>query len=1325
MKFVVFCFGICALVTGCRDKKANIPSPAPDTGESAGAEPAGSKYAFAARASAATPEQVASTLRVRVKVGGLASKSYVGALLHREEVGSVPGLQGKSRCVLALLSGWSESQLRDPQSIIFIHRNQLNAQGELQEMSYPARVLQFDQQSGLAALGYTEKFSSTLDAGYRIVRESSSGDAAQLVRTWSGSDSSFGVARSRMPRALPPIQFETGVFVTKDGLHGAGQFSRAASEAVPDDSPALVSHPDRLIGFLRPLEKQHAAVLLPVSRFELDLKVPLIELVGIGFGKVQGAKVPISIATKPADGASQPSFLSLRVLSLPPGTTPGEATRATREPIDTERVLNLVPGNSQGWRSNLPAPPAEAGEAVYLLQLGWPAFPESSEPSVFSRPVVVKLRQDKEGVISTVEGAQNLNEAAGTPQGVTASFPLEAAVSDLHEMAGGREVLFRMEGAPYWKRFSLTRNEWLPLPEINLSNAHLTGNLTALYVLDRGAAELRKYSLVDLRLLQTAKLPTGREYVAALAGCNTERGPVHVLAKDEVIVLTPDTLERQDYAFAAHPRKRRHEFKFWPEDSFDASGDGLTFGRYQSRGWAGDNYRYFHSQTLGVVRQLYDVATSAETEFGSGVAGAYSMTGHRWLITVATPTGEQIITAEPTGTKPSVRWLVPNAPVILRYTPSDDRAIPAQAARIKCFSYFDSTHFATIETPELSGEFANLSLLQNDRWTVFDPYSLRLGVLARDRKKWVVHSILPVGDRNQPVLINWPETSLSRGGEFRFKPLLLGGANFSAEVLGLKTPAAMHVAEGEISLSLAGDELASLFLLNLKVPSKNSGLAYAIPLHLIGPDLPLVAPAAALPDQINSFAAGFKTLAAPKENVRALHSTVHTFSEPVRQVLGPVAGHLILVRDSQQVDFFSLETRKIARTIPSPQKASYYTGAGALFEYDSTTRTLARITVPDARRERTMTLPNGLRMHALAIGTHAASPLTLVVEKIQGQAAEHWGGLSLTLTQFDRGIVVLNSHTLQTGSWAQPILWQEPRQQALAGNPLNVGSLTERPYPLPCSHSGQFVTFSHIFLALGRGRSVAAPFPDNAVLLALHHGLYPPSGSISGMRVANSAGTIFNGGISDEFNMKNPGAAHVTPCGRYRLVDISGSSEGGDALEVRTVENNRELFRLGRLAIYRRDFDGINEQVRRRVTVLGNNGPLVVLAGNGRLLQVVDFDIPRLALELKRTEFHVTSQPAPCVVAGSTLEYQIEVNNPEAVPTFRLRNPTSGVTLTPRGRLHYSAAQVTKPTRVQISTEIESKDGQTILHEFVIFVLPAAQSNAPPAPTRFQPHKTI
>lgn len=98
----------------------------------------------------------------------------------------------------------------------------------------------------------------------------------------------------------------------------------------------------------------------------------------------------------------------------------------------------------------------------------------------------------------------------------------------------------------------------------------------------------------------------------------------------------------------------------------------------------------------------------------------------------------------------------------------------------------------------------------------------------------------------------------------------------------------------------------------MKVSGKDGGdLTYQVPLHLSGPQQVIAASGAGTPEDLDVLAPRFKSMAASKDRTLPLRTTVHPFPEPLRAVLGPVAGHLVLVGEKGHADFFSIEARKI------------------------------------------------------------------------------------------------------------------------------------------------------------------------------------------------------------------------------------------------------------------------------------------------------------------------------------------------------------------------------------------------------------------------------
>ncbi|MEI8107142.1 MAG: hypothetical protein WCI46_04935 [Verrucomicrobiota bacterium] len=1306
--------------SACKPRRSGETGQLPITPEAPAVETAGVSPARTASAPALpgpTKEQSASTVRVRVASGGLPPQDYTGALLHRDELKEFPAMQGKHRCVLALLKGWTGAQLRGGGCKIFVMRNPLDGQTVARENPRRARLLQFDEASGLAALDYVESFEAKEDAGYRIERSAFAGGKAAVLRTFSAS-------------GAQPLDVESGQAEISADSAAILRFPPSEGAAERDAGPAVVAAPATLIGFVG--DEKPAAKVAAVREFKLALETPMLKPTAIGFGVPQGVmagasatvmKIGIAIMTESENPALKPQRAHLYAVDAPQEPDLSAALgAASGRRIGGKVFETMMPSRMKPneWQSRLTAPEKEGEERVYLLQLGWPAFPNDGEDAIFSRPFLVKLRYQDGKVVPTVQGLKNLNERTAGAESHTAKFPLEAAVIDMHEIAGGREVLMRLDGPPFWKRFSMTKNAWLPLPPGNLANCYVTGNLDAIFVLDRGAAEIRKYRLADLRPVVGTKLAVGHEYVAVLAGSNSARAPLYLLTKDDHWVLSSDTLQRRDMAFAIDEFQRRDrasETKFSLEYSHQCIGDGLGFFSWP-RGDSGRQY------ALGFVNDAVGLKGFNFNNFfegGACVATTYGVNPDNdgWMWNVLTPDGRRETTTAPAFSPVFYRrWGMPTSPAVGRLAARDDSAVPVRESRIELCSYFDSSPFAEFEVPEWSEKFPEERRKQRGL-LAFDPYSLRLGVLSFDRKIWQVHPASVVPDRTQPVLLNWPDSSVSRGATFRFKPLLLGGEKFTAELAGQKEP--IKVENGEITFIVPQNESAAVMILTLKVPGKDGELAYKIPLNFAETPPPIVARVGELP-KISGAPAGNVTVSTP--------SSVHFLASPAQDVLGPVAGHLVLVAaegkgslKGSRVDLFSLQTKKVVASSESPEKATYYAIDDGVFEYNTERRSLTRLSVPGLRREQTMTLPNGMTLHAIGLGTAATSPLTLVLQEIQGRTVEQFDNFTVTTTRFDRNVVVLDNRTMQASGWVQPKLvgWKDG-----AGNPYKFGASEATPLRLPASHSGQFVNLPGAFLALGRGLSITAPFPDalGGINAAKRQFIFqadpkPPTGSISGAIVGDANGSVYKAGLGDEYINQGDTFCSVTPCGRYRLFELRRDGEGESRpIEVRTIENDAKLFHLGRLATFRNAFGEIGRfnQNWRSVQMLSDNGPLVVLAGNGNLLEIVNCDIPGLAKQLLPNAFHVTSQAPACVAEGGVLEYQIEVNNPAALASIKLRDETPGATISPQGLLRYTApAKVGSPTRVSICVRLDGKDGQTVLHDFPFFVLPL-QQQAPVKP---------
>ena len=425
---------------------------------------------------------------------------------------------------------------------------------------------------------------------------------------------------------------------------------------------------------------------------------------------------------------------------------------------------------------------------------------------------------------------------------------------------------------------------------------------------------------------------------------------------------------------------------------------------------------------------------------------------------------------------------------------------------------------------------------------------------------------------------------------------------------------------------------------------------------------------------------------------------------------GPIAGCLALVTASNRIDFFSLQDRKVVASTAGKQGASYYSGAAALFEYDANSRTLTRISVPDGRRERSITLPSNVAVSALSFGTERDSPIALATNVTQSQTSTQIGDLTITAKHFGGKLVILNSSTLQAAGWAQPVSLARMLGQPETGDVFANGFQADRkPFALPASHNGRIVTFPGFFLVLAPSYAVAYPFQghDTDLLLTSHE--VPLGGSITGLMAFSRSKTIKGGfavGDTDFFDSMG-----LTPCGRYHLRKIPVKTPmGEECLEVRLAENETPLMLAGRLPFLTQG--GSEHEGERRFLPIADGGALAMFHTLGRTMEIVDLNIPLVMKALAPDEFHVVSQPLPCLLEGSTMKYQVEVNNPSAVKSYRLKTAIPGASISPQGLFQYSApTRITGPTVTRISLEIEDKNGRIALHEFPLYVLPIQRTS--------------
>ena len=1315
---------LCLLLASCREKPAQPVPPVPTPSVSA-------PTVLPAKA---TPEQLGSTLRLRVAFGGLPARDTVAALLHHDEVNDPSLARGNCRLVIASLKGWEEAQLRSPDARLIVYRHKVNANGDSETVSFPASLVQFDEKTLLGIVAYVDTFDSAIDVGFHLQH---GGDPAPadltLLRPFQNPDPAPPAApfAGRRTHEMRPFSVDVGTY------HGGGvprvDLPTPAPQDLPDPGALAVGAPDRLYGFVETAPT--GPVITRFNGFTVDAKPTIYDVAQVVFDNpyVQDHyRINLTMAAVTGTPRAHRMWLHLREATHDEQTAlpKADAGVSSFAPVTTDKVeLTQREFPAGPWSAVLPDPTMDQ-EKFFVMQVSWPLLAEDRYPSqagqaeVYGRPFVVKITRQTEGLTPVVlDQTPAKDSPAATFFGAaTARFPLEGNAEDVHLVAGGREALLHLDSAPFWKRFSFEKSEWLPLPlGSEQATASVTGNLSALFVLDRGARVVRKYRLPDLEPAGMASLPPG-DYLAILAGCDSEHAPVHLVVGTDMMSLDPDTLARCDPPPREGPNGPRFSRGLAVgTGGFFISGDGLAIRRLDRSSVQILNY---NGDERGFENHYLD---STDNNFPNGVPGVTGgFTISQGLLCRDTPGGRGIEEG-----RPSVPWnyapseLSENAPVIFRILRPQSRDL-APKVRLGCFAFPSAEPFIELEAPELGG-VTDYELWSQHRWAFLDPHSQQLATLGADRRTWFVRKLALGGERPQPVLLNWPDTSVARGNKWTFRPVLAGGGHFGAEVVGKTVGPIVDAAAGTVSLPVAADEFAALQLLNLEVPGRDGAqAAYPILLHTSGLALPFAAPPETKPEGLNWRGAGLATLGAPSSDFHTLKAAIYPLANGVAEILGPVAGCAVLVTPPNHLDFFSLQTRRVVGSTAGPPGAYYYPGAGALLEYDPGKQTLTRISVPGAVREQVLTLPANAALTGIGVGTDRGSPITLAVDITQAEGVVRFSDLVFTRKLLQNTVAVVDGLTLKAGGRAQPVglarLVGKVSDAASNDDFAGLLSLPDRaPSVLPASRSGSLVYLRQYFLGLGPNYAVAYPMGSQGSWLDLGGPVAGiGGGSLSGLMAFTNMGAVYKGGIKVAENFGNtPTRRQLGPTAddRYQLFFTQVFGRGESSLEICSAENGRSLLRLGRLAFVGREQGIEDSRTSRHVLMLDDSGPLAVLSESGRSLELVDLDIPAAAQQASPEDFHVVSQPVPYVMEGRTFQYAVQVNNPAAVQSVELQNPVPGVTMNKAGTVFYTApSNITGPTHVTISLELKGRNGQVLLHEFPVYVLPWPRLATNPKP---------
>ncbi|MGV3533316.1 MAG: hypothetical protein ACO1QR_13175, partial [Chthoniobacteraceae bacterium] len=688
MKVAALLAGIAVLACGCDRKSQTADSPPRVEAEKSAQA---SQAPLPEEKVAATREQIGSTVGVRVIAGGLPVTNVTGAVLHREELPPDEPFFDQHRCVAAYLKGWTEAQLKSDQAQIVIFRNLPNQNGQMGCHAYPGKFLQFDEKTGIALFTYHQGFSADTDLGFKIVRETNAPRKAVALR-YGDTANLHGPTSSTTQQShqlwQPPVTVDEGHM----DLATAASRKLALPAAPRADAVLGGTGPASLVGFASNSEADGTDLVRPAS-FQISFEGPTVTPTNPTFTN-SGGSVQMSLGLDRKNGAEDLNRVWILKSAVPAGTKVDLNSYAepfTALPVAAGQEPTHAPVRvDQTVAVHLNAPQSANEETSYLVQVGWAPSISDQKPTSYSRPFLVKIARNSVGINATTEGIGGTSAPSAEKDAQTATFEMEAPVVRVFEIAEGREVLMQLNGAPYWKRFSMEKKTWLPLPPMNPATADLAGNRSSLIVLDRAAREVKRYQLTDLSEAAAAKIDLpGEELFTVRAGCLSDQAPIHVFSNRGPISLDPETLERIDDS------DERYDNRFHAEGAskLSASGDGIAiFSGYER------NVLSFRGNIVGLRNGYFDVG-SPNFSKGVMVSAAYTLE-ERQVSSCAASGGEwQPVMVPPTINVGRRLSAFPNVPVVARVSGGDTQPIPPVPPQLELFSLWHAEPLVALPVP--------------------------------------------------------------------------------------------------------------------------------------------------------------------------------------------------------------------------------------------------------------------------------------------------------------------------------------------------------------------------------------------------------------------------------------------------------------------------------------------------------------------------------------------------------------------------------------------------------------------------------------------------
>lgn len=1288
-----------------------------------------------------------------VTVGGAIQRSYGGVILAPDLFKPAVPAQAKARFGLAWVPDYDEAALRDKACRITVQRNLVTEDGQTRFVSRQGALVSYDAGSQLAIVAFTEAFPYSQDG--QVEKAAATQSVYALLPLHDGTPLPAPERPARRPPPpgfpdyqttyTPPVRFapitqELAPARLEGGLLVCDRLAQAGTQ-VPK-TIVVLGEDGGLAGFAMQ-EEGKGWLYRPAV-------VPAADTRGVRFtprslevGYLLGDTLPLKLRGELYDIFSEAESFKLAYRSVAvEGTLPAPVPGAVNQPAlaGAAEVQTYFNKNEGQMSLTLPKPDRAAGDAKVRYEVQVVILDKAKAVIHRSTPFGVSIERRGEAfypsvqgialeggegstpsatagapraAASTPAGQQTVSEAALLPaplgEGEVASLETEAKILRALPGRGGREVLLRLEGAPYWKRLSLEKRDWLPLPTEPLEECRVAANEDAIFVLVPKERRLTRYDAATLAKEASVQVPENLSPLDIASGAASTHGPVALICAEGRYTCDPKTLEM---AVSGVPGKDRPNSRSAEQYEYTISGDGrelMGMMSGQSSSWASYPYEDFFR---GFLISSIDGGTSR-----SASTVSVNIEWSSSEIQVPQPNGSKLKLETRPGSRMSSS--MPEArvgpllavPLYASLQLPAKQQVPPLPGTVTLYSLLNQAPVGSLTTQEVA-EMGNRSPGPVGGRLFFDPYSRSLAIFCQER----MVKVRRMKEVNQPadvapVLLNFPDGVAMRGRKFVFAPQVLGPPGWKLLVAPLMQ--GMQVdGQGKITWEVPVNFVAGKVDLNLKLvgPGGAEGSQFRHSLMIGGPPPVLALPAPLGKVGMDTILAKVAAGEAVPVNCVSLTSWIYNSPRQVVDILPGLNEYVVFRLEDGTLALYSIKDKRVAGSYrPSDQTALFMAG-DCLLAYEPAVSSLTRLSVPDFKPEVSVTLPDRAGLQGVGVGTLPDSPVSLMLDYTR-TAGFTYGG-----TQAPYRMVILEKNTLKKGKWAQL-----PPSASEKGSP-HVGEefsllawhTAKVPIQIPCSADGRVLCLQASQLIISPTLTMGVPYKLVRADGARPEGVMQYYAGSNDTLLASPTGdrlstgrVMYIGPKRLDLGDRDGRNVYYSTCGNYAT---RTETSGKDAISLIATDHPRGLVDLYNIGALRLN-EGYYQNKGAVLRPFGDRNLLVVRNDQGSVVQFVDCDLPAVLKAAAPETVMVTSHVVPFVAQGRTLEYKVTVNNPDAVATMRLRDSVAGAAITGGGIFTYRAPNIMKEVMaLQILVEIVLKNGTVIPHEFPLNVIPLRPS---------------